>query len=218
MLRVLLTGFAPFGGAAANPTERLVAALAEGPAPAGITLATAVLPVTYAGAVPALRAALARHDPDVVLATGLAGGRPHVSVERVAINVDDARIADNDGARRIDAPVVAGGPAAYFATVPIKAMVAAIRAAGIPAEVSQTAGTFLCNHVFYQACHIAVTERSGLRAGFLHVPWLPEQARDHPGEPDMPLDDMIRAVRAAVAAVRGTPPGSDIAVAEGAVG
>lgn len=218
MLRVLLTGFTPFGGDAANPSERLAAALAEAPPLSGLVLATAVLPVTYAGALPALRAALDADRPDVVLATGLAGGRAQVSVERVAINVDDARLADNDGIRRIDAPVVPGGPAAYFATVPIKAMAAAIRGAGVPAAVSQSAGTFLCNHVFYHACHIAATARPGLRAGFIHLPWLPDQAIDHPGEPSMALPDMLRALRAALAALTDTPAGQDLAVAEGAVG
>jgi len=218
MLRILLTGFAPFDGGTANPSERAVAALAEGPRLPGLALATAILPVTYGGALPALRAALAAHGPDVVLATGLAGGRPAVSVERVAINVDDARIADNDGVRRIDAPVVPGGPAAYFATLPIKAMVAAIRAAAVPAEVSQSAGTFLCNHIFYHACHIAATERTSLRAGFIHLPWLPAQAVDHPGEPSMALDDVVRALRAALAALLHIPAGSDLDVAEGAVG
>lgn len=217
MLRILLTGFAPFGGDSINPTQRAVAALAGAASPPGIALATAVLPVTYAGALPALRAALATHAPDVVLGTGLAGGRAAVSVERVAVNIDDARLPDNDGVQRIDAPVVPGGPAAYFASVPIKAIAAAIRAAGVPAEVSQTAGTFLCNHVFYLACHLAATERPGLRAGFLHVPWLPEQAVEHPGEPCMALDDVLRALRAALAAVRDTTPGGDLRVAEGRV-
>ncbi len=213
MLRVLVTGFTPFGDAAANPSEAAVRLLAADP-PAGVAFAVSVLPVSYAGALPALRAAIALHAPDVVLGTGLAGGRPHIAVERIAINIDDARIADNDGVRRIDAPVVPGGPAAYFATVPIKAIAAAIRAACVPAEVSQSAGTFLCNHVFYHACHIAAVERPGLRAGFLHLPWLPEQAITRPGEASMALADMVRGLRAALAALRDTT--ADLAVAEGA--
>ena len=214
MLRVLVTGFTPFGDAAVNPSELVVRALAAHPPP-GIDLAAAVLPVTYAGALPALCAALAHHAPHAVLATGLAGGRPHIAVERVAINIDDARIPDTDGVRRIDAAVVAGGPAGYFATVPIKAIAAAIRAAGVPAEVSQSAGTFLCNHVFYQCSHIAATARSGMRVGFLHLPWLPEQAAQHPGEPGIAFADMLLGLRAALAALRDT--GADLAVAEGAV-
>lgn len=214
MLRALLTGFAPFGGEGVNPAEQAALALAEA-APSGLALAVAVLPVSYAGALPALRAAIARHAPDVVLALGQAGGRPHISVERVAINIDDARIADNDGIRRVDTPVVPGGPAAYFATVPIKAIAAAVRAAGVPAEVSQSAGTFLCNHIFYHACHIAAAERVGMRAGFLHLPWLPEQVVGRAGEPSMALPTQLTGLRAALAALRDTE--ADLRVAEGAV-
>ena len=212
MLRVLVTGFEPFGDSPVNPSEQAARALAGAPLP-GLDVAAAVLPVTYAGALPALCAAIARHDPDVVLAAGLAGGRPHISVERIAINIDDARIADNDGMRRVDTPVVAGAPAAYFATVPIKAITAAIRTAGVPAEVSQSAGTFLCNHIFYQSCHIAAIERPGLRTGFLHLPWLPKQAIGRPGAPSMTLAAMLDALRAALGALHTNR--TDLAIAEG---
>ena len=213
MRTILLTGFEPFAGAVENPSRRVVLALAAEP-PDGVRLLTQVLPVTYRDAGPLLHAALRRHRPDVVIATGLAGGRAETSVERVAINIDDARIADNAGERRTDMPVVAGGPAAYFATLPIKAIVASIRAAGVPAQVSQTAGTFLCNHVFYLACHHAATEATGLRVGFLHLPWLPEQAAEHTGEPSMALAGMVAGVRAAIIACGAT---EDLHAAEGAV-
>ncbi len=212
--RILLTGFAPFAGESVNPSAIAVAALAAR-APVGVRLATEVLPVSYRDAVPPLLRALRRHAPDVVLALGLAGGRPHVSVERVAINIDDARIPDNDGIQRIDTPVVPGGPAAYFATIPVKATVAALRAAGVPAEVSQTAGTFLCNHVFYRACHAAATEHPGLRVGFLHVPWLPEQAVHHPGEPSLALATLLPGLTAVLAALRDGA--AEPVVAEGAI-
>src|SRR5882724_8683356 len=152
MLTVLLAGFEPFDGAADNPSARAVLALVAEAPPAGTRLVAEVLPVRYARTGAALYDAVRRHRPDVLIATGLAGGRAEISVERVAINVDDARIADNDGERRTDEPVIAVGPAAYFSTLPIKSIAAAIRAAGVPAQVSQTAGTFLCNHVFYRAC------------------------------------------------------------------
>lgn len=215
MLTVLLTGFEPFGGSAENPSRRLVLAFAGERPPTGTEIFAEVLPVTYAGAEPALRAAIRRTNPDVVIATGLAGGRAEISVERVAINIDDARIPDNAGEQRIDTPVETDGPAAYFATLPIKAVAAAIRGAGVPARVSQTAGTFLCNHIFYRACHIAATERPRLRAGFLHVPWLPEQATTHPGEPSMALVAMLAGLRAAIEATRDTE--RDLRVADGAV-
>jgi pyroglutamyl-peptidase len=218
MLTVLLTGFAPFGGEPINPSERAVRVLAAEPPP-GLRLVAEVLPVSYATAAPALRAAVARCAPDVVLATGLASGRAEIAVERIAINIDDAPLADNDGVWRTDTPVVAGGPAAYFATVPIKAIAAAVRAAGVPAAVSQSAGTFLCNHVFYLACHLAATERAGLRVGFLHLPLLPEQAVAHPGQPSMAFPTLLLGLRAALEAVRdhASEPGGDLRAAEGAI-
>ncbi len=213
MRTVLVTGFEPFAGASENPSRRAVLDLAADPPP-GVRLVTLILPVTYRGAGPALQSALRGHRPDVVIATGLAGGRAEISVERVAINVDDARIADNAGEQRVDTPVVPDGPAAYFAGLPIKSVSAAIRSAGVPAQVSQTAGTFLCNHVFYLACHFAAVEAPWLRAGFLHLPWLPEQAILHPGEPSMALASIVAGLRAAIVACDAT---DDPRVAEGAV-
>jgi pyroglutamyl-peptidase len=213
MLTVLLTGFEPFGGAADNPSRQAVLALAAAPPP-GIRLATEILPVTYAQAGPALRAAIIRHRPDVLLATGVAGGRSEISVERIAINIDDARIADNAGERRIDMPVVADGPAAYFAGIAIKSVTAAIRAAGLSAQVSQSAGTFLCNHIFYLGCHLAATEHPYLRVGFLHLPPLADRTGE-PADPLRPeLADLVTALRAAIDTVaRPTP---ELRVAEGA--
>ncbi|MBN9508088.1 MAG: pyroglutamyl-peptidase I [Alphaproteobacteria bacterium] len=212
MIRILLTGFTPFDDATINPSQEAALALAAAP-PEGCALRAAVLPVSYAAAAPALAAALTAAPTDILIATGLAGGRAAISVERVAINVDDARLPDNDGVRRIDAPVVPGGPAAYFATVPIKAMTAAIREAGVPAEVSQTAGTFLCNHIFYRACHLAATAYPGLRVGFLHLPYLPEQVAGRPGVPSMGRATLLRGLAAAICAARDHA--ADLAVAEG---
>jgi pyroglutamyl-peptidase len=140
--------------------------------------------------------ALARLRPDVVIAVGQAGGRVDLSVERVAINVDDAPIADNAQRQLVDEPIVAGAPAAYFSTLPIKAIVAALRAAGLPASVSQTAGTFVCNHVFYGLMHR--TAGMPVRAGFIHIPYLPEQAAVHPGAASMALADMAKGLKIAV--------------------
>jgi len=130
---------------------------------------------------------------------GQAGGRTELSIERVAINVDDARIADNAGAQPIDLTIAADGPAAYFATLPIKAIVRDLRAAGVPAMVSQTAGTFVCNHVFYGLMDgIARHGLTGTRGGFIHIPYLPEQAARHPGAPSLALDTLIAGLRVAV--------------------
>ncbi|HEX6499441.1 MAG TPA: pyroglutamyl-peptidase I, partial [Micromonosporaceae bacterium] len=182
--RVLLTGFEPFDGAAVNPSWEAVRLAAARP-PSGVDLVTQLLPCVFGTSLEVLWDAVERYDPDVVVAVGQAGGRPDVTVERVGINVDDARIPDNAGRSPVDTPIVPGAPAAYFATIPVKACVAAIRAAGVPARVSNSAGTYVCNHVLFGLLHLAATRRPGLRGGFVHVPWAPEQVLDS-GQPAMP--------------------------------
>jgi pyroglutamyl-peptidase len=162
----------------------------------GATVQALVLPCVFGAALRALDEALQPQRPRLVLALGQAAGRGELSVERVALNVDDARIPDNAGAQPVDVAVVPGAPAARFSTLPIKAMVAALQRAGLPAGVSQTAGTFVCNHVFYGLMH-ALRRRRGVRAGFMHLPLLPEQAR--PGQPSLALEDQLRGVRLALA-------------------
>lgn len=188
---VLVTGFDPFGGDPDNPSWQAAARL-HGGRVADHLLWAAQLPTRFDTALPRLQALLAEHRPVLVLCLGLAATRRALSIERVAINVQDARIADNAGAQPIDEPVVAGGPAAYFSSLPIKAMRAAIEADGMAAEVSQTAGTFVCNHVFYGLMHELATVPSyqGMRGGFVHVPPLADQASH-----GMPLDDMVQALR-----------------------
>ncbi len=194
--RILLTGFEPFGGDDTNPSW-LVASALHGQPVAGATVQAVQLPCVFGQALTTLQAALLRHRPQLVLALGLAAGRAVMSVERVAINVDDARIADNAGAAPIDQPVVQGGPAAYFSNLPIKAMVHEMQAAGLPAAVSQTAGTFVCNHVFYGLMH-RLRRRPGVRGGFMHVPLLPEQAAAA-GLPGLELALQCQAVHIALA-------------------
>ncbi|GCD47476.1 pyroglutamyl-peptidase I [Streptomyces paromomycinus] len=172
--RILLTGFEPFDGENSNPSWEAVRAAAAEP-PAGLEITAVELPCVYGRSRTALREAVAAHDPDIVLCVGQAGGRPDLTVERVAVNIDDARIPDVSGAQPIDEPIVPGGPAAYFAALPVKACVAAVREAGVPASVSNTAGTFVCNHVFYDLMHLIATERPALRGGFVHVPYAPGQ-------------------------------------------
>lgn len=215
MRTLLFTGFEPFDGQPINPSAEAVRLLAADPPP-GVRLIAVVLPTTYAEAAPALRRAISLHAPDDVVGVGQAGGRAALAVERIAINVDDARIGDNDGVWRVDQAVVPGGPAAYFATLPIKTLVHAIRGAGVPSAVSQSAGTFLCNHVFYAGCHLAATERPGMRCGFIHVPFLPEQVVDHAMTPSMELSLIISGLRIAAETLRDRI-GTDLHVAEGAV-
>lgn len=198
--QLLLTGFEPFGGEQQNPSMALVRSL-EGESIGGLRIVTAVLPCSFGRAPAALNAALEQSSPALVLAMGQAGGRSELSLERVAINLMDARIADNDGAQPVDQPVDPRGPAAYFSTLPIKAMMVASRSAGVPAAVSHSAGTFVCNQVFYILQHRLARQR--VASGFMHLPWLPEQATAHPGAPSMPLATMAHGLREAlVAAVR----------------
>ena len=214
MLTILLTGFEPFDGDTVNPSAEAVKTLAASPVP-GVRLVTAIMPCVFATVRAALRAEVLRHRPDAVIAVGQAGGRAEMSVERVAINVIDARIPDNAGEQPVDAPVAEDGPAAYFATLPIKAMAGRMRAAGVPVHVSQTAGTFVCNHIFYDLCDLAATEFPGLRGGFIHVPLLPAQAARCPDKPSMAEETVVAGLRAAVETVRDVT--EDIRVAEGAL-
>ena len=212
-MKALVTGFEPFGGEPINPALEALARLP--PRLDALAVATWMLPAVFGEALDALEEAVRETTPDIVLCVGLAGGRAALSLERVAINIDDARIPDNKGRKPIDLPVVAGGPPAYFTTLPIKAAVAALRDAGLPAIVSNSAGTFVCNHVFYGLMHLAATRRLDLRGGFLHVPYLPGQAARQDGAPSMALDDIVRGIEIVLtvaAARRG-----DIAVAEGAI-
>lgn len=192
---VLLTGFDPFGGDTINPSWEAVSRLHD-EAIADRRIVAAQLPTTFDGAPKALRVALRKHAPELVLCVGQAGGRAALSLERVAININDARIPDNAGAQPIDTPVVRRGPAAYFTTLPIKAMHADLRAAGIPTEISQTAGTFVCNQVFYALMHTLAGTR--VRGGFVHIPFLPEQVEAMPGTPSLDLDTVVAGLRVCI--------------------
>lgn len=192
--KILLTGFDAFGGASLNPSWLAARAL-HGRQVLGHTVVAAQLPTEFDASLKTLNALLKQHRPALVICVGQAGGRSALSLERVAINVNDAPMADNAGAQPVDTAVKPGAPAAYFTSLPIKSMLAALRAEAIPAEVSQTAGTFVCNHVFYGLMHALATRRElkHARGGFIHVPWLPEQ-----GTPSMPLDEIVRGLRLAV--------------------
>ena len=188
MTTVLLTGFEPFGKASLNPSGEIVKHIS------GENIVTAILPVAYEQSAEALLALIAQHKPDVVISLGQAEGRTQITPERIAINLDDARLADNQGVMRNDVPILVGGPVAYESTLPIKEFVEAIKAIEVPAAVSLSAGAFLCNHIFYVAQNkFAGTQ---VRSGFVHVPLMDEQSGEFPGLPTMPLDQMVKAVRA----------------------
>ena len=208
---VLVTGFDPFAGEQLNPSWEICKRLP--PEIAGARIETCRAPCEFRRSIEVVAEAIERHRPMAVVSLGQAGGRTHLSVERVAINVNDARIDDNAGSKPIDEPVAANGPAAYFATLPIKAMAIAMREAGAPAEVSNTAGTYVCNHLMYGVLHYLAGSGSAARAGFIHVPYAEEQALGIAGRPSMSIDTMVKGVRAAIEAA--VTHRHDVAAAEG---
>ena len=197
-LCILLTGFEPFDGESINPSWQLAQALA-GEVIAGHRIVAVRLPCVFGVSLELLRDAMAKYQPQLVLALGQGSNRSRLSLERIAINIDDARIPDNAGAQPTDVPIVENGAAAFFSSLPIKTMLTALHDAGIPAEISQSAGTFVCNHVFYGLMH-ALAEQPDVRGGFLHVPYLPEQAAQHPGASCLSLADGINGIRIALRA------------------
>lgn len=194
MKTILLTGFEPFGGETQNPSEEIARQL-HGTVIAKHEVIGALLPCVFGEAIKELKKQIRATKPALVICVGQAGGRSDITPERVAINIDDARIPDNAEQQPVDRAIVKRGPVAYWSTLPVKAIVAALRAQQIPASVSQTAGTFVCNHVFYGLMH-ELSVRKGVRGGFIHVPFLPEQARA--GQPSLPLETMVAAIGLAI--------------------
>lgn len=190
--RILLTGFTPFGGEDINPSWEAVRVL-DGKLIGGHRVVSRLLPTAFAESQRELAMMAEEMAPAILLGVGQAGGRSKLSIERVAINVQDARMADNSGTQPVDETVVSEGPAAYFSTLPIKAMLKALLAEKLPAEVSNTAGTFVCNHVAYLMLHLAA-KRPGVRAGFMHIPYSPSQAARFPDAPSMRVEDVVRAL------------------------
>lgn len=198
-MKILVTGFDPFGGEKINPAIESVKRLPDKILDAEIIKLE--IPTVIGKSVDKIREKIKEVEPDVVLSIGQAGGRPDITVERVGINCDDCRIKDNEGNQPIDENVVEDGPAAYFATIPIKAMVEHIKEGKIPASVSNTAGTFICNHVLYGVCHIKATEYPNMRTGFIHIPFLPEQVTDKKNMPSMALETIVKGLELAIEAI-----------------
>lgn len=211
---ILLTGFEPFGGGSTNPSWPAARDAAARLRSEGIDAQAVELPCVFGEAVRVLEAALDEHHPELVVCAGQAGGRARISLERIAINCDDARIPDNAGNSPVDQPVVAGGPAGYFSTLPVKAALAALLAAGIPAEVSQTAGTYVCNHLFYGLMH-ALRLRPGTRGGFVHVPYEPAQLPPGNTDPALPPEQLAEALAVVVRSTLATT--TDLKIAAGAI-
>ena len=198
-MKILVTGFDPFGGEKVNPALEAVKSLPS--VIHGAEILWVEIPTVFYQSAEVLEAEIVRYQPDVVLCIGQAGGRASLTPERVAINQDDARIPDNQGNQPIDTPIRLDGEAAYFSTLPIKAMVQAIKEVGLPATVSNTAGTFVCNHLMYQALYLADKKFSHMRAGFMHIPYMTEQVVNKPNTASMCLRDIVRGIEAAIGAI-----------------
>ena len=198
-MKILVTGFDPFGGEKVNPALEAVKSLPS--VIHGAEIRWVEIPTVFYQSAEVLEAEIVRHQPDVVLCIGQAGGRASLTPERVAINQDDARIPDNQGNQPIDTPIRLDGQAAYFSTLPIKAMVQAIKEEGLPATVSNTAGTFVCNHLMYQALYLADKKFPHMRAGFMHIPYMTEQVINKPNTASMNLTDIVRGIQVAIGAI-----------------
>ena len=198
-MKILVTGFDPFGGEKVNPALEAVKSLPS--EIHGAEIHWVEIPTVFYRSAEVLEAEIVRFQPDAVLCIGQAGGRASLTPERVAINQDDARIPDNQGNQPIDTPIRLDGQAAYFSTLPIKAMVHAIKEEGLPATVSNTAGTFVCNHLMYQALYLADKKFPNMRAGFMHIPYMTEQVINKPNTASMNLTDIVRGIEAAIGAI-----------------
>jgi len=195
MARVLVTGFEPFNNAKLNPSEQIVRLLKSDDVP-GAHIITAVLPVVYSKAAEELLALIEEHQPEIVISFGQAEGRKAITPERFAVNLDDASIADNAGSKRIDQKIQENGETAYISTLPVKEIAAAMNASGVPASVSLSAGTFVCNHIFYEMQH--ALRGKTILSGFVHVPLMTEQADDFPGLFTMEVDQMVLGAKAII--------------------
>jgi pyroglutamyl-peptidase len=200
MKRILITGFDPFGGEPVNPALEAVKLLNK-KVITGYEVITREIPTVFGKAIDCLIESINEMNPDIVICVGQAGGRSTITPERVAINVDDAKITDNENQQPIDAEIVSGGPAAYFSKLPIKAMVKKMNENGIPAAVSNTAGTFVCNHIFYGLMHYLEASGKDIRGGFIHIPFLPEQIIRNPGHPSMSLELIVKGLELSMEAI-----------------
>jgi pyroglutamyl-peptidase len=194
MSKILVTGFEAFDKSTLNPSAEIVKALK------GDDLVTAILPVVFGQASAQLRELIDLHKPSAVLCLGLAVGRSEITPERIAINLENARIADNAGNQPLEQRIMADGPDGHFSTLPLEKMVASMKAAGIPASISLSAGTFVCNHIFYVLQDYL--KDSSIKSGFMHVPLMDEQRKEYPALPTMPIRQMVAGVEIALNVLR----------------
>ena len=214
-MKILLTGFDPFGGESINPSWEVVRRIPRKIKDAEIK--GIQIPTVFQKSFEVLKKEVESFNPDVVICVGQAGGRQGITPERIAINIDDARIADNEENQPIDFPIQEDGDSAFFSTLPIKAMVDKMIASGYPASVSNSAGTFVCNHIMYQILYFAAKFQPTLKAGFIHVPFLPEQVKEKNQYPSMNLEEMVQALTLSVETVIEYHDKEDLKVIGGAI-
>ena len=198
-MKLLVTAFDPFGKESINPSLEVLKALEKNIL--GATIIPLEVPTVCYKSLQVIEEAIKEHNPDIILSIGQAGGRSEITVERIGINVNDFSICDNEGNQIIDEKIFKDGPDAYFVNVPIKAMVENIKKSNIPASVSNTAGTFVCNHVTYGVRHLIETKYKGKKSGFIHIPYLPEQVVNKNGVSSMSLDVMVTGITEAIKAI-----------------
>lgn len=198
-MKILVTGFDPFGGEPINPAIESVKKLPDNIA--GAEIIKLEIPTVRGKSLEKIEKAIQEHNPDIILSVGQAGGRFDITVERVGINMDDFRIPDNEGNQVIDEPIFSDGDNAYFVKLPVKAMVQNIQKNRIPASVSYTAGTFVCNHVLYGVLYLVEKKYKGKKSGFIHIPFLPEQVVDKRNMPSMELNTIVTGLTAAIEAI-----------------
>lgn len=198
-MKILVTGFDPFGDDIINPAIEAVKKLPD--EINGAEIIKLEIPTVFGKSAEVVREAMKKHKPDYVLNIGQAGGRFEMTPERVAINVDDARIPDNEKKQPVDEVIKEDGEPAYFSSLPVKAMVEYMKKENIPASVSNSAGTFVCNHIMYQTLYLTQTEFEGTKAGFMHIPFLPEQVTNRPNTPSMSLETIVKAITASIKAI-----------------
>ena len=198
MKKLLLTAFTPFDGERINPALEAVKLVKD--KIGNLLIVKLEVPTVFGKSIDTVREAIEREKPDFVLSIGQAGGRAEITPERVAINLNDARIPDNEGNQPIDEPIFPDGENAYFSTLPVKAMVEAIRKEGLPSSLSNSAGTYVCNHLMYGVLYY-LDKRPSMKAGFIHVPYIPEQTKNKKEMPALELSEIVRGLEAAITAI-----------------
>ena len=198
-MKILLTAFDPFGGEPVNPAQQAVEAVKD--CIAGAEIVKCIVPTVFGKSIETVYAAMKKEKPDLTLCIGQAGGRIGMTPERVAINLNDARIKDNEGQQPFDTKIFEDGPDAFFTLLPVKAMVDKMLKAGIPASLSYTAGTFVCNHLMYGVLYYISKEFPGMKGGFMHVPFLHEQVLDKKNTPSLSKEDIVKGIEASIEAI-----------------